>query len=555
MRWCVSELLAEAKRRSATRVATMHARAARWFEDEAEASPALEHWLLAGMPREALRLLASHVASLHDSGRESTVQHTISRIPLNVATADLQSMMEFAWCHLLVDKHRFVESVDRASAAMERMADRDVVEVGRLRMLQSIRATVTGDWTAGGELAAEAMSALGHAASSDPLGRFAWNMVVRDIALLERWDDDAAQLGEARFELGRDPERWLAYEGTHALGEALAGHPVDALRIVAGVRDAVTVNSMMILHAELGCAEAIAHRELGDRPRAVTELSVLAELDGGPATHARALALLQLTQLRLDEGDLEAAEAAFSYAREYVHSDFSAVGGRSWLAQSGSLVALAAGRSAEARSWAEQIDDPFWAGISAARVDLHEGRRGEAAAALERVETRCVRHQVMRDLLRARATEVPQEALDHLGLAVERACQSGLVQTVASEGPEILELLEVNAWMSPQAWLDRVRRASLPQSGAPVRDPSLPGEHLTAREIEVLRILQSRLTLREIASELFISVNTLKFHLRIIYRKLGVSSREDAAALAREMTRSVPSQRRAGPTHTPVGRG
>ena len=64
-------------------------------------------------------------------------------------------------------------------------------------------------------------------------------------------------------------------------------------------------------------------------------------------------------------------------------------------------------------------------------------------------------------------------------------------------------------------------------------DPSQPGDHLTERELEVLRMLPSRLTLREIAGELFISVNTLKFHLRVIYRKLDVGSRAEAAEVAR----------------------
>ena len=49
-------------------------------------------------------------------------------------------------------------------------------------------------------------------------------------------------------------------------------------------------------------------------------------------------------------------------------------------------------------------------------------------------------------------------------------------------------------------------------------------------------MLPSRLTLREIAGELFISVNTLKFHLRVIYRKLGVGSRTEAAEVARRRT-------------------
>ena len=55
------------------------------------------------------------------------------------------------------------------------------------------------------------------------------------------------------------------------------------------------------------------------------------------------------------------------------------------------------------------------------------------------------------------------------------------------------------------------------------------GEALSARELDVLQDLSSGLSREDIAKAQFISINTLKAHLRAIYRKLGVSSR--AAAL------------------------
>ncbi len=61
-------------------------------------------------------------------------------------------------------------------------------------------------------------------------------------------------------------------------------------------------------------------------------------------------------------------------------------------------------------------------------------------------------------------------------------------------------------------------------------------DRLTDREREVLRLLPSRLTLHEIASELSISMNTLKFHLKVIYRKLDCRSRAEAAGIARALT-------------------
>jgi LuxR family maltose regulon positive regulatory protein len=59
---------------------------------------------------------------------------------------------------------------------------------------------------------------------------------------------------------------------------------------------------------------------------------------------------------------------------------------------------------------------------------------------------------------------------------------------------------------------------------------------LSERELVVLRLLASELSQREIGSELYISLNTVKGHTRSIFRKLGVSSRADAVARGRELT-------------------
>ena len=170
-------------------------------------------------------------------------------------------------------------------------------------MLQAIAATMTGDWSEGGQQALEAMQLLGPASWADPLGRFGWNMVARDLALSESWDDDSPSLQDARAALSRDPERRLSYEGISALGYALAGRPLDALRGVAGVSGYAQVKSMTILRLELATAEALAHRELGDRERAQAELSAILGEQFGPVTHARSLALLELVEICLDNAD------------------------------------------------------------------------------------------------------------------------------------------------------------------------------------------------------------------------------------------------------------
>ncbi len=61
-----------------------------------------------------------------------------------------------------------------------------------------------------------------------------------------------------------------------------------------------------------------------------------------------------------------------------------------------------------------------------------------------------------------------------------------------------------------------------------------PGEPLTERQTAVLALLGGTLSLREIGAQLYISPNTVKSHARAIYRKLGVSSRQEAVAKVHE---------------------
>jgi LuxR family maltose regulon positive regulatory protein len=58
---------------------------------------------------------------------------------------------------------------------------------------------------------------------------------------------------------------------------------------------------------------------------------------------------------------------------------------------------------------------------------------------------------------------------------------------------------------------------------------------LSERELAVLRLLPGEESLREIASTLYLSLNTVKTHSRSIYRKLGAASREQAVERGREI--------------------
>ena len=69
------------------------------------------------------------------------------------------------------------------------------------------------------------------------------------------------------------------------------------------------------------------------------------------------------------------------------------------------------------------------------------------------------------------------------------------------------------------------RLAAVQRGRAPAGDAEL-----SEREREVLALLGSGLSEREIGRELFLSFNTVHSHVKSVYRKLGVSSRADAVA-------------------------
>ena len=77
--------------------------------------------------------------------------------------------------------------------------------------------------------------------------------------------------------------------------------------------------------------------------------------------------------------------------------------------------------------------------------------------------------------------------------------------------------------------------AARPEDVAPLQEP------LSESELRVLRYLPTNLPAPEIAAELFVSLNTIRTHMRNVYAKLGVHSRADAVTRARELGLLSPS--------------
>lgn len=86
-----------------------------------------------------------------------------------------------------------------------------------------------------------------------------------------------------------------------------------------------------------------------------------------------------------------------------------------------------------------------------------------------------------------------------------------------------------------RAFLGALPLAGVPQPAERDEPAITLLEPLTPREAEVLRLIASGLSNREIAAQLHLSVNTVKMYASQLYRKLGASRRTEAVARAREL--------------------
>ena len=187
------------------------------------------------------------------------------------------------------------------------------------------------------------------------------------------------------------------------------------------------------------------------------------------------------------------------------------------------------------------------AGVLAASAHFDLGEVEDARAALTRVaghlEEVPLGVQVDCWLLEARLAEEAGRP-DRGRILVERALRTAEAETLRRpfdpraawlaalvDGDASLRLAHGGflAGLRPPVFRQSTRKT------APDRSAPLVVETLTVREAQVLALLTEMCSTEEIASELFLSVNTVKTYVRGILRKLGVNRRVDAVRRGREL--------------------
>jgi len=263
---------------------------------------------------------------------------------------------------------------------------------------------------------------------------------------------------------------------------------------------------------------------------------------------------------RITQARIEAAKGGFEEAEEVIRQAASLIGqcGIERLKETvegfHAGLQLKKGEPAEARNWAgryartrpvEYIRDAE--DLTFARVRLEEHKFEESLHVLSKLEKEAgdtgrfctlVEAMVLKALtLFAMGTK--KEAFSLISKALEQAGEEGFVRIFLDEGDRLYQLIRQ---AKSQRGIPEYGNAIITSFEKELAVSAMQGRaevpsflQLTPREMEVLALLANRLSNEEIGTQLYISLPTVKTHIRHIFDKLDVESRHEAAVRARNL--------------------
>jgi LuxR family transcriptional regulator, maltose regulon positive regulatory protein len=533
----------------------LHRRAADWFAEQDAVLPALGHAIAAQDWKLMGRLVVTRAGPRIVSADRGALVELLSRIPPH----ELSTTAGLELCSALLaydraDYRAVVARVARARALLgeEEAGLRTPIEI-LARSMDAVLARERGDMAALVEAATDTLRLLLQVSPAQLVRTREYRSISLNMAGVGfLWTDRPVQ-AEEHLRAGMAMAEAVGAELTQlnatshlALLEAERGDLCQAHRYATRSLDLATNRGwrtvLQVVPAYAALAMIHLDRDDLDEAEAAVEEGLAAQR-GDPEPIQLSVLRTAKVRLLLVRGEVDAARLlAGRMTRE--------IGGRQvppllvrWLSIVRAELELAAGSPRTALGLIERAGEAEQTPrlrICAARAQLALGAPRVAEAVLAPIRRTApdvgvaVETWVASSLV-ADALRQGNRSVDALGRAVALAEPQNLRRPFITAGPHAMAgLLERYQWLAPRkSPFVAGLLTDLSRAGQGADGPEAEG--LTDRELDVLRYLPTMLKNHDIAAEMYVSVNTVKAHLRALYRKLGVTQRREAVERAREL--------------------
>jgi LuxR family transcriptional regulator, maltose regulon positive regulatory protein len=559
-------------RESPERMDILHRNASVWNEQNGGISSAIEHALSAGDHERAARLMEQGIGQTWYRGEVATLLGWLGKLPEKTMRRRPLLLIWFAAAMMLAGKFDGVESLlEEADRALGNSSGAETIPESEEDAPQHLLATAAAVRSMYSRLQGDPNGAIEHA-------RRALDLLPEDN--LNPRPFVAIALAQAYQAAGNPEAAITAYAKAGTLGRA-AGHDYVALSAMAAhahlelaqghLREADDVLQRALGYAtehgreqlpavgsvRIGRGELLYERnDLDAAARHLTEGIELATRTGD--VEILMWGYVAISQVRQALGDAEGALAAARQAERVARSsgtEHAIVDAAVWKTRLYLMMGdIASASSAQERATIVGEGRPYSRDserIILARLLIARNEPGEALRLLAQLHATAPTSARTIEILALQALALHakgqnEEAASTLAEALALAEPEGYVRTFVDEGPEMSELLSGvletqrsgHSYSSGRVQPHYLRQllAVLERDSAPAASPTAGlSEPLSERELEVLVLIATGKANRSIASELFVSVGTIKTHLNNLYRKLGVHSRTQAVARAREL--------------------
>jgi LuxR family maltose regulon positive regulatory protein len=571
----------------------LHRRASHWFAQAGLANEAIQHALSAKDYSMAVDLLENHALGMMMHGYAKTVNTWVQALPVEWSSQSPRTNVAIAWMHLLRGAYReaspYLERLQvTTSSPQVREGDRPSLQAEWL-VMQSFLLSMKGRMIESLAMAEEALKIapegdsrvrslayLGIASTRQALNDYdlgvdAYQMAIQHGHAGENFIAEMMSisgLAQLAFEHG---QLHLAFEIAAPVSERVEGSsslpPISA--VVFGILGEIDYQWVQTEQARRHIERALQLSTLGGIKSGMTSCQVLLSrlslfvgdleaaareiqkaidmMQGETPDYVRQAVVSQQVRLYLARDRLAAAEMAlqglgFSFRPRFSFPDLppdKRFSHSSGLLYNSSLHVLlfqvGAGRDSASLS----------SGIELANRLIDRALQSQyLIVALEALLLRAQMHAIRGDR--------PASQADYVK-ALELGEPEGFIGVFVEQGPSVAgdlgDLAEGNQLGTVQPdYVEHILAAfSKSQSPGKLRDQRAPAdslerdrpvaliEPLTDRELDVLHLMAEGLKHKEIATRLFVSLNTVRFHGKSIYGKLNVNNRRQAIERARQL--------------------